>query len=106
MRSRGMPALGPQPGRGGSSGGPRQILPRLEIDAECLEQSRSPGGGQPQGPAVALAHEPAQREAAAPDFRADEAGDVVTALAPVEAGPAEDALAAHLEVGTEDGQEP
>src|SRR5216683_5570161 len=105
MRRRGMPALRPQPDRAGG-GGPLQTLPLLEIDAESLVQSRSPGRGQSQDAAVALAVDPAQLQAAVPDRRADQTGDVVAALAPIEAGPAEDALAARLEAGAEAGQEP
>ena len=54
---------------------------------------------------VALPGEPAERETAAPNLRAHQAGDVVAALAPIETGPAKDAFAARAELRAEPGQE-
>ena len=67
---------------------------RVQVDTESIEQPRPAGRGQPQRAGIALAREPAEREAAAPDLRAHQTGDVIAALAPIEAGPAEDAFAA------------
>src|SRR5262249_1798507 len=76
-----------------------------EIYSESVEQTRPARRGQQQRAAVTLALEPAELETAAPDFRADKAGEVRPALTPVEAGPAEHALALRIQVGPEFGQE-
>src|SRR5262249_36132536 len=92
---------------GGCGGRPWRARPfrRRELDAEHVGEPGFAGRRQPHRAAVALAHEPAELQAAAPDRRADEAGDVMAALAPVEAGAAEDALAARRQIGAEAGEE-
>src|SRR6266508_5902363 len=65
-----------------------------QLDAEAVEQPAFPGRGQAQRAAIALPREPAELQAAAPDLRAHQTGNVIAALAPIEAGPAEDSLAA------------
>src|SRR5262245_9308946 len=77
-----------------------------EVYSESVEQPRPARRGQAQRAAVTFALEPAELETAAPDFRADKAGDVRPALAPVEAGSAEHPLAPRIQVGCELGQEP
>src|SRR5215831_16292594 len=77
-----------------------------EVYSESVEQPCPAHRGQAQRAAVALALEPTELETATPDFRADKTGDMRPALAPVETGPAEHALAPCIQVGPEFGQKP
>jgi hypothetical protein len=72
---------------------PAVRLPPHFVDprhAEGLDKAAAPEGSEAQCTSIALALEPAELEAAAAYFRADMPGDVVAALAPVQAGTAED----------------
>src|SRR5499433_4122278 len=75
-----------------------------QVHAERVEQAYFPRRGQPQRAAVALPDEPTQVQIAMPDLRAHQTGDMISALAPVETGSTEDALAAQTQIRTERGQ--
>src|SRR5712692_5612330 len=76
-----------------------------QVDTKNIDQPRPSCRGQPQRAGIALPGEPAECETPAPTLRAHQTGDVIAALAPIEAGPAEDALAARAELRAESGQE-
>src|SRR5262249_58321737 len=76
-----------------------------QIDSKRIGQAYLSRRGQPQRAAVALADEPTQTQAAPPDLRAHKTGDMISALAPVETGAAEDAFAARAQVRAEFGQQ-
>src|SRR5262249_30990215 len=94
---------GPQWQLGGRRCCESRLLLR-QIDAERVEQTGTPGCGQPHGAAVALALEPAELAGAAEQLGTDQTGDVIAPFAPVEARPAEDALAAQVQIDAEVGE--
>src|SRR5262249_48103993 len=75
-----------------------------QVHAERVEQACFPRRGQPQRAAVALPDEPTQVQTATPDLRADQTGDMISALAPVETGSTEDTFAARAQIRAERAQ--
>src|SRR5262249_8740873 len=75
-----------------------------QVHAERVEQACFPRRCQPQLAAAALPDEPTQVQTATPDLLADQTGDMISALAPVETGSTEDAFAARAQIRTERAQ--
>src|SRR5215469_10538650 len=75
-----------------------------QVHSKRLGQASLSRRGQPQRAAVTLADEPTQTQTAPPDLRAHKTRDMISALAPVETGSAEDAFAARAQVRAEFGQ--
>ena len=77
----------------------------VKLDAERLGEARATGRRKPQRPAVRLALEPAKRQQTVQDSRANQAADVIAALAPVETRLAENPPGPRRQIDAEGGKE-
>src|SRR5580692_516945 len=83
----------------------RPRFDRIKFDAERLGKAGAAGRGDPQGPAVRLALEPAKRQQTVEDRRANQAADVIAAFAPVETRLAENPPGPRCQIDAEGRKE-
>ena len=83
-----------------------RLITSGQVHPENLREPGPAGRGELQRPRVGLPHEPTQLQAPPPDRGADNAGQVIAALAPIETWPAKNSPRPGLcrQVRTEAGQ--